>query len=471
MKTSGSGKKPAGKKPNSPLRDETRSPARQVATSVVHRVLEDEAFTAAVLDAALAREKLARNDAALATELSFGTLRAYVRLRGWLEPLLRQPFDKLEGWVRASLLVAAYQLFYLPRIPTFAIVAESVALVKKKRGPGLAALSNAILRKLAAERETWLARAAESPRLALPSWIQGALEASIGAEALAQWVEGSGNAPWTGLRAQSARISREALAERLRQERPDAEIRLGSFARHALLVRRAGPLQQLESYREGLFTVQEEGAQLVIDMAAFRQGERAADLCAGRGNKTTQIAEAVGSAGEVLAADYYEEKLAQLERELLRLQMQDHRVEWHAVDLSRGTGKLRAERDRVVVDAPCTGLGTLHRRPELMLRLDPASIASMQALQIQILSRAATLVRRGGCLIYAVCSPLREEGAGTIETFLRQSEAAWRPLLEPFLLRDKSWVPDELGGFCWGPWSGEKEGGTDAYQVYRLTRR
>ncbi|MBX3264528.1 MAG: RsmB/NOP family class I SAM-dependent RNA methyltransferase, partial [Labilithrix sp.] len=164
-------------------------------------------------------------------------------------------------------------------------------------------------------------------------------------------------------------------------------------------------------YDEGAWTPQEEGSQLVALALGARPGEAVLDACAGRGNKTGLLARAVGGAGSVDAADVHPKKLERLTRELERIGRRPRAT--FAVDWSRGTGDAAAPDprgyDRVLVDAPCSGTGTLRRRPELALRRAAADVDELAALQRAILARAATLVRPGGRLVYAVCSVLREE--------------------------------------------------------------
>jgi 16S rRNA (cytosine967-C5)-methyltransferase len=167
-----------------------------------------------------------------------------------------------------------------------------------------------------------------------------------------------------------------------------------------------------------------------------------------------------------VAVDLYEEKLERAERERARLGLDPAKLETRAVDLTVGTGGLDASFDRVLVDAPCTGLGTLHRRPELLLRLGPGDPARLAELQLAILANAAKLVRPGGLLVYAVCSPTAEEGAGVVARF-----SASHPEFEVVTARPRDAIAADSDGIVRiGPWSGETAA-PDAYQVVRWTKR
>jgi 16S rRNA (cytosine967-C5)-methyltransferase len=168
-----------------------------------------------------------------------------------------------------------------------------------------------------------------------------------------------------------------------------------------------GDPRKREGYAEGSFVVQEEGAQTIALSLGARAGERILDACAGRGQKTTLFREQVGSSGAVWATDVYPKKLEALSSEFERLQLIP--PELRAVDWTIGVGDVPADFDRVLVDAPCTGTGTLRRRPEIAARLQPEDPARLAALAESIVRSAATRVRSGGRLVFAVCSVLEAE--------------------------------------------------------------
>nr|PZN20122.1 MAG: hypothetical protein DIU78_19845 [Pseudomonadota bacterium] len=200
-----------------------------------------------------------------------------------------------------------------------------------------------------------------------------------------------------------------------------ARERAGRVSPRARVVRDLGDPRKRPGYAEGAFVLQEEGAQVVALLLGARPGERVLDACAGRGQKTTLLAENVGASGAVWAADLSAKKLSRIPAELTRLGLPP--VETRAENLELGPGGLPDGFDRVLVDAPCTGTGTLRHRPEIRGRLRPEDPARLAAVQTRILRNAATRARPGGRVVYAVCSVLPEEGEGVIERV--------RDLLEP----------------------------------------
>lgn len=441
--------------------------ARAVAATVLARVTDEGAFASAALDAELSRADLPARDAALVTELVYGTLRVLPELDRAIAAHLHRPEQKLDARLRAALRLGAYQLAHMPRVPLHSAVDESVRTVTLLRGPRLAGVANAVLRKLAAAHAQGVRAPAE--RMALPPWLHEELLAALGATRAEALLASLAEAPPLCLRVHGD-LSREQLAAELQKARSDAAITLGELSPRALLLRRAGDPRKLPGYAEGRFAVQEEGAQLVALALGAQPGERVADLCAGHGGKTALLAQLVGAAGRVLAVDLDERKLDRLEHELTRLSVTDGRVERRSLDLAVGVGGLGPDFDRVLVDAPCTGLGTLRRRPELLLRIQPHDPERMAGLQLAILRNAARLVRPGGQLVFAVCSFTRAEGpalAARLEAAEPSLSRTWQPPPE------LAFLPADADGMCrLGPWLGSTERGSpDAYQLAAFTKR
>jgi 16S rRNA (cytosine967-C5)-methyltransferase len=285
---------------------------------------------------------------------------------------------------------------------------------------------------------------------------------SLGPERLHRLLEQHASAPKLCLRAD--RSPRSELQAQLQAALPQAEIRPTSLSPLGLYLRRSGSPRALPGYKEGAFSVQEEGAQLLALAIGALPGERIADICAGHGGKTTLLARQVGSTGSLIAVDQDERKLDAIPGELKRIDLSDVPLELHAIDMSVGTGGLSADFDRVLVDAPCTGLGTVLRRPELLLRLQPEDPARMSQLQLKILRSAAQLVKPGGLLAYAVCSPTREEGPDVAAAFSAE-HASFGYVTEP--LSKVLPPPDPDAVLRIGAWltSSEETSAPDAYQL------
>jgi 16S rRNA (cytosine967-C5)-methyltransferase len=385
-----------------------RITARSVAAQVLARVDQDAAFAAATLDAELSRAvQLEPRDRALATELAYGTL----RVRPWLDARIGRHAKKgiagLPPKARAHLEIGAYQLFFLARVPAFAAVNEAVDGVRAAGGPKVAAFANAVLRALGREAASEAGEAGEASATAR-------LEEAVVASA-APWLASGAGAPPLGIRVGSPGARDEWIA-RLREATPDATFDAGRVSPLAILARGAGKPHALPGWADGAWTIQEEGSQLVALALGARDGDKVLDACAGRGNKTSLLAAQVGPRGAVDAADLHASKLEALERDVARLKLTVRGR--HAVDWSAGSGDVPRDFDRVLVDAPCSGTGTLGRRPDLQTRRSAENLATLSALQRTILQRASEHVRPGGRLVYAVCSVLREEAEDVTAAFL-----------------------------------------------------
>jgi 16S rRNA (cytosine967-C5)-methyltransferase len=374
--------------------------ARSVAARVLDRVLSDGAYAAAALDAELSRNvQLDARERGLATELTYGVLRTRRALEARLER--HAPKGIKDFSTRLQLILAAYQMLVLDRIPHFAAVDAAVSAVRAQRGPRVAGFANAVLRKLGSEGEHLSLE--QALRESAPSWLFERLCRVVGeAEALA--VLGASDAsPTVAIRLARGR----ELPPSLRSAEP------GRLSPLAFRLERQGDPHALEGYAAGDFVVQEEGAQAVGLLLGARAGERVLDACAGRGQKASLLAEQVGSSGHVVATDLHPQKLEALTREFGRLGLP--RPECRALDWTVGTAALTDDFDRVLVDAPCSGTGTLRHRPEILERLGPDDPVRLGELAAKILRAAATRAKPGGRVVFAVCSLLEEEAEAVVE--------------------------------------------------------
>jgi 16S rRNA (cytosine967-C5)-methyltransferase len=231
-------------------------------------------------------------------------------------------------------------------------------------------------------------------RESVPDWLWQGLVKSVGEEQALQLISGDA---FTGLRLRLGVDESEWLSNL-------AHGRVSPIAR---LVRGEGDPRQKPGFAEGAFTVQEEGAQAIGLALGVRAGDKVLDACAGRGQKATLLAERLGGAGKLFACDLYPEKLQALSEDAARLGLPG--IETRAVDWSVGQGGLPDDFDRVLVDAPCSGTGTLRRRPEILRRLKPEDPARLAELAETILRSAASRAKQGGTVLFAVCSVLEQE--------------------------------------------------------------
>ncbi|HMJ13446.1 MAG TPA: transcription antitermination factor NusB [Polyangiaceae bacterium] len=373
--------------------------ARDIAAKVVGRVLEDKSYAAPALDAELRRyPQLDARERALATQLVYGTLRVRPALLARLSTLAPRGVAKGDPQVLAHLLLGAYQILLLHRIPAFAAVDETVGAVRKLRGQKVAGFANAVLRKLATSEPLDEKRAIVA---SAPAWLVERLQSVAGSEDLPLLL-GAASTPPLALRVVRSLDSMTWL-----EQAPP-----GRASPRARLLTEGGDPRELAGYAEGGFIVQEEGAQVVGLALGVRPGDRVLDACAGRGQKTSLFAEQLGESGELWAADLYPAKLRLLEQDFERLRLPKPRTA--AIDWTRGPGSVPDGFDRVLIDAPCTGTGTLRRRPEILTRLGEGDPERLGELAAQIVRAAAQRARAGARVVFAVCSVLREEAEAVV---------------------------------------------------------
>jgi len=312
--------------------------------------------------------------------------------------------------------LGAYQLFFT-RVPKRAAVAETVEALKSLGVERAAGFANAILRKLSAldalplpppddEATLW------SIKESHPRWLVERWTRQWGREKALAVLEADNLNPPVVVRANTLRIQRDALVAELREAGLEATptstspvgVRLGA----------AGRVEDLFGYAQGLWQVQDEAAQLVVAFAAVPQGARVLDVCAAPGGKSCQLAER----GPVLSLDAHANKLEKIRAEAVRLGVED-RVEVRAHDATGPMDEAWGAFDAVLVDAPCSGLGTLRRHPELRYRRKEEDIHRLASLQRDILEHAQAVVKPEGLLVYSVCTTEPEEGVDQMEMFLR----------------------------------------------------
>ena len=399
------------------------SPAREVAARVLERVEADAAFADAALDVEMTARRLQSRDAALATELVFGTLR-WQRYLDWiLAPHSRRKLESLDTRVRVLLRMAAYQIAFLERVPVFAAVNDAVTLAP--RTPGVGAFVNAVLRSFsrrgAREREPAPPRnptEALATRCSFPTWLAERWTLRYGpgdAEALMRALN---ERPPLTLRANRLRITRDALGRRLAEEER-LVWRPTPAAAEGLVVDHAGAPGEWRAFADGSFAVQDEASMLIARLLAPEPGSTVADVCAAPGTKTTHLAELMDNRGRILAFDREPARLARVDAAAARLGIsiiatRDGPVEALAPSFV-------AACDGVLVDAPCSNLGVLRRNPEVKWRRRPGDLALASRRQCDILRAAATMVRPGGALVYATCSLEPEENEEVVRAFLAAS--------------------------------------------------
>ena len=385
------------------------------ALRVVRRVFEEGAYA----DRALAAEaaELGPRDRALATALAYGTVQRRATLDHVAEALVERPLARLDAPVLAVLRLGLFELMYLGGSAQHAAVNEAVELAKREARGG-AGLINAVLRRGAREAPGMLERlerggdaTPESAALlhSVPGWLASQWFRELGAETARELLRVVNQPAESALRVNSLVAEPDAVAAALPvSSHPGVELP------EALVLDGPFDVQASELWRSGAVQPQSRGSMLVSRILDPQPGERVLDLCAAPGGKTTHLAALMADHGEIVAVERHPGRAAALERTTARLRATSVRVEVGDAAAERSDGPF----DRVLVDPPCSGLGTLQSRPDLRWRARPEAIGELAALQAGILAAGARVLGPGGTLAYSVCTISRAEGPDVIERFL-----------------------------------------------------
>lgn len=397
--------------------------ARETALRVIHAVSENGGYANILLAEELKKGDLSELDRRFATELVYGVVKAGETLDWIMGRYVNRPVKKMEPWARCILRLGLYQLFYLTKIPQSAAVNESVNLARRygARSQNSAGFINAVLRRAAREPE-----AAEFPRgpgkateyLSLkemhPRWLVKRWIRERGFEAAQQICRFDNEPAVLSVRTNTLKMAREELMTRLRTEGCTVEKSL--LVPEGIKITAHGAMKDIASLKEGLWQVQDESSMLVAHVVDPQPGEFVLDVCSAPGGKTTHLSQLMENRGRILAGDLYPARLEKVAENARRLGI--NIIETAAGDARCIGQRFVRQADRVLVDAPCSGLGVLRRRPDARWRVGLEEMKKLPPLQLEILESAAQCVKQGGVLVYSTCTMESAENAGVIEKFL-----------------------------------------------------
>jgi len=442
------------------------APARRAAVEVLRRVADRRSDLPGAL--ADVRQRLTDDrDRSLLVELTTGTLRWQGAIDHLVLAYAKRPLERLDPEVLEILRVSIYQLLHLDRVPAAAVVNDAVALARAFRKSSAAGFVNAVLRNVSRSRaklplperprepdhDRAAAVAYLSVTLSHPAWLAERRLDRVGFAPAERWAHFDNQPAPLTMRAHTLRVSAAALQERLASA--GVLTHRAHYAPDGLVVDSGNPIGSALA-DEGLFVVQDEASQLVSLMSLAAPGERVLDACASPGGKTLAMAAAVAPSGQVIAADTRPRRMALLRQTLAAASMPVPLVQ---LDLTAGA-PFGPVFDVVFVDAPCSGLGTIRRDPEIRWRRQPDDLPALAAQQRQMLARAAAAVKPGGRLVYATCSSEPEENDEVVDWFL-ETHGHFRALSHPEVTRRlpaaAAALLDEDGRLRTKPWRDELE--------------
>ena len=372
---------------------------------------------------------------AFVRELVYGVLERKLTLDYYIDQLLTEGIESLKTPEITILRMGIYQLGYMEKVPEYAAVSECVDLAKKYC-KGRAGLINGVLREYQ-NKKIYLTLPARdedevkylSIKYSYAPWIIELWLKYYSMSFVEQLLEAGNQTPPLTVRANWLKIRKDDLKKALRER--GFEVEDGKIAQNAINVK-GSKLLDSELYRYGLFTPQDESSMLVSEKIGVKQGDLVMDVCAAPGGKTTAIAERMNNTGKIIASDIYRRKLDIVDKEAKRLGITN--IETRSWDATRVDSTMVKKADKVLVDAPCSGLGVVRRKPEIKYRELSEDIMMMPKKQADILSASSSYVKPGGTLVYSTCTINPEENEKIIDQFLKRNrdfEKVERTLLLP----------------------------------------
>lgn len=414
--------------------------ARLVALDILVKVEETGAYSNLQLNRSLQQQELSRQDAALVTELVYGTISRKLTLDYWLSQLVAKGLAKLQPWVHQLLRLSLYQIIWLDRIPAHAAVNEAVNIAKKKGHQGIAGMVNGVLRNVLRGQNELLIERIElsdeaetlSVRYSFPRWLVERWLNEYGSEKTEQLLAASNTAPHSSIRVNTMKTSVDAVIELLQAEGISASP--SPLAAAGVIVDKAGHLAAHAGFAAGKWSMQDESSMLVAEVLQPQPGMNILDACAAPGGKSMHIGELMKGKGRLLSNDLHEHKRKLIAEQAQRLGLSHiETTSGDAIELARTLAP--GSFDAVLLDAPCSGFGVIRRKPEIKWTKSSEDVTAIAELQGKLLEAMSGLVKPGGVLLYSTCTIAREENEQQIASFLAK---------HPEYTLDRNWPPAVL---------------------------
>lgn len=396
---------------------------RLAALELLIQVSEEEAYSNLLLKSYMTKHRLSDKDGRLMTEIVYGTISRKMTLEYGLTDFVEDT-SKIDNWVKQLLLLSMYQMEYLDKVPTYSVISEAVEIAKAKSNDGIGRFVNGVLRSIqrqgprpTSDIKNQLKRL--STEISLPKWLTKKLVDEIGYEETQKLGLSLLEPSKVSGRIDTRKISQEEAVERLVSE--GIKARASEVSPYGVVADK-GFLAGSTLFKEGILTIQDESSMLVAPSMQIEKNHQVLDVCAAPGGKTVHIATFLEAAagGKVTALDIYEHKIKLIEENANRMQVSDV-IETKLLD-AREVKAVFSDNsfDRILVDAPCSGLGLLRRKPDIKYSKKKEDFLELQNLQLEILESVVTKVKEWGIITYSTCTISKEENEDVIEMFLEK---------------------------------------------------
>ncbi|MDW4034494.1 16S rRNA (cytosine(967)-C(5))-methyltransferase RsmB [Staphylococcus saprophyticus] len=388
---------------------------RALAIETIQDIINDKAYSNIIINDVLSNNELNRADKGLYTELVYGTLKRKYTLDYLLKPFVQ---TKLKGWVRQLLWMSIYQYVYLDKIPEHAIINEAVEIAKYKGGPHNGNVVNGILRNIMrSDLPDFTEITDDKKRIAieysLPKWLVDHWTTHFGIEKTETIAQSFLDKVTTTVRVNLTRISVDDAIRRLTDDyivEQDREI-------ETCLHISGKPIIESRMFKDGLISIQDKSSMFIGELMALKEGDQVLDACSAPGGKACHIAEILNGTGHVDATDIHEHKIDLIDFNIRKLRLSNISAFEHDA-----TEKYDKVYDKILVDAPCSGLGVLRHKPEIKYEQSQHAIESLVEIQLEILNNVKYNVKPGGTMIYSTCTIEQMENENVVYTFLKENK-------------------------------------------------
>lgn len=394
---------------------------RQLALKVLVDINKKDAYSNIELNKI--GKGLDPRDENLIRELVYGVIENRLYLDHVITKASKIRLKKLHPHILDIVRMGLYQIIFMDRIPDSAAVNESVKLAKKYGHRGSVGYVNGILRAIIRDKDRFTHIDKEdmvsyiSIKYSHPEWMVKRWIGEFGLDFTESLCKANNERPLLNIRVNSLKISRQDLKARL--EEKGMTLKEGQYARDCLIIQEAQNITGLQEFKEGLFTIQNESSMLVGQIMDPREGSTLLDVCSAPGGKATHMAQIMGNKGLVISRDIYQHKLSLIRENSKRLGIDTLKVENH--DALERDEELVGKVDYLLIDAPCSGLGLIRRKPEIKWQRREEDIAALSRLQYDIISNVKDYIRLGGNLVYSTCTIEKDENINLIKRFLEEN--------------------------------------------------
>ena len=399
--------------------------AREVALKTLYRINNEGAYSNIALDEEISKnaQKLNAKDIGLISEIVYGVITWKLTIDEIIKKYSKIRLKKISPWILDILRLSIYQIVFLDKIPKSAAVNEGVNLAKRYGHRSSSGFANAILRKVEKQDyEDFKNIKDEKERLSkqysMPLWIiEELMEEGLELEKIEEIYISSNIRPKVSIRINTLKTNKEELKQILENENIKAT---DGILKDFLVLDKAKNIERLESFKNGLFTVQDEAAGLTARILNPKKGENILDACSSPGGKTTYIAQLVENEGQIIAFDIHEHRTRLVEQNAKRLGV--NIIETKVQDASKFEEKYVNKFDKILLDVPCLGIGVLKRKPDIKWQKKKEDVKEISEIQYKILENCSKYLKPKGELVYSTCSILKEENENLIEKFLHKNK-------------------------------------------------